>query len=117
VGLTPVVVHGGGPQLTEELASRGVETEFVDGLRVTTPEILRAAQRGVPAHGRGSSRTRSTRAGCGPGPLPSGVFGRRGRRGTSSGTWARSSVWRLDAIVRAAERGQIPVLSPIGHVG
>jgi len=37
-----VVVHGGGRQLTRYLAERGVESRFVNGLRVTTPEILDA---------------------------------------------------------------------------
>jgi len=37
-----VVVHGGGRQMTRYLAERGVESRFVNGLRVTTPEILDA---------------------------------------------------------------------------
>lgn len=37
-----VVVHGGGKQMTRFLAERGVESRFVDGLRVTTPEVLDA---------------------------------------------------------------------------
>ena len=37
-----VVVHGGGRQLTRYLAERGVESQFVNGLRVTTPAILDA---------------------------------------------------------------------------
>ena len=35
VGLTPIVVHGAGPQLDEELAAAGIEKQTVDGLRVT----------------------------------------------------------------------------------
>jgi acetylglutamate kinase len=37
-----VVVHGGGKQMTRYLADRGVESRFVNGLRVTTPETLDA---------------------------------------------------------------------------
>jgi len=37
-----VVVHGGGKQMTRYLAERGVESHFVNGLRVTTPEIIDA---------------------------------------------------------------------------
>lgn len=37
-----VVVHGGGKQMTRFLAERGVESHFVNGLRVTTPEIIDA---------------------------------------------------------------------------
>jgi len=39
-GLKPVVVHGGGPQITEHLARLGMQTEFRGGLRVTTPEAM-----------------------------------------------------------------------------
>jgi acetylglutamate kinase len=39
-GLRPVVVHGGGPQISAMLARLGVESEFKGGLRVTTPEVM-----------------------------------------------------------------------------
>jgi acetylglutamate kinase len=39
-GLRPVVVHGGGPQITEHLNRLGIESEFRGGLRVTTPEAM-----------------------------------------------------------------------------
>lgn len=35
-----MVVHGGGKQMTRFLAERGVESRFIDGLRVTTPETI-----------------------------------------------------------------------------
>ena len=41
-GVQAVVVHGGGKQMTRFLAERGVESRFVDGLRVTTPEVADA---------------------------------------------------------------------------
>ncbi|TNC19842.1 acetylglutamate kinase [Amycolatopsis alkalitolerans] len=39
-GLHPVVVHGGGPQITTMLERLGLVGEFVGGLRVTTPETM-----------------------------------------------------------------------------
>ena len=39
-GVKPVVVHGGGPQISAELRARGIESEFRGGLRVTTPEVM-----------------------------------------------------------------------------
>ncbi|MDN5559368.1 MAG: acetylglutamate kinase [Ruaniaceae bacterium] len=44
VGLYPIVVHGGGPQISEMLKRLGVESEFRGGLRVTTPEVRDIAQ-------------------------------------------------------------------------
>ena len=40
VGIKPIVVHGGGPQIGALLDQVGKETEFVDGLRVTDAETL-----------------------------------------------------------------------------
>ncbi|MBF9068598.1 acetylglutamate kinase [Streptacidiphilus fuscans] len=39
-GLRPVVVHGGGPQISAQLAKLGLESTFTAGLRVTTPETM-----------------------------------------------------------------------------
>ncbi len=39
-GILPVVVHGGGPQVSEMLGRLGVQSEFRGGLRVTTPETI-----------------------------------------------------------------------------
>ena len=39
-GLRPVIVHGGGPQITEHLNRLGIESQFRGGLRVTTPETV-----------------------------------------------------------------------------
>ncbi len=40
VGLRPVVVHGGGPQINRMLDQLGIASEFKQGQRVTTPEVL-----------------------------------------------------------------------------
>jgi acetylglutamate kinase len=40
VGLKPVVVHGGGPQITAMLDRLGIPSEFRGGYRVTTPETM-----------------------------------------------------------------------------
>ncbi|MGL4340103.1 MAG: acetylglutamate kinase [Rhodoglobus sp.] len=39
-GVKPVVVHGGGPQITAELARRGIPSQFKGGYRVTTPDSI-----------------------------------------------------------------------------
>ena len=39
-GMRPVVVHGGGPQISTMLDKLGIESEFKGGLRVTTPEAM-----------------------------------------------------------------------------
>ena len=44
VGINPVVVHGGGPQIGDMLARLGVESTFVDGLRVTDEATAKIAE-------------------------------------------------------------------------
>jgi len=44
VGINPVVVHGGGPQIGAMLKRLGVKSEFVDGLRVTDAETAQVAE-------------------------------------------------------------------------
>ncbi|TAN07471.1 MAG: acetylglutamate kinase [Rhodanobacteraceae bacterium] len=45
VGLTPIVLHGAGPQLDEELVKAGIEKHTIDGLRVTPPAALGIVRR------------------------------------------------------------------------
>ncbi|MGY3040585.1 acetylglutamate kinase [Rhodanobacter sp. TND4EL1] len=45
VGLTPIVLHGAGPQLDEELAAAGIEKQTIDGLRVTSAKALGIVRR------------------------------------------------------------------------
>ncbi len=44
VGLTPIVVHGGGPQIGEMLAKLGKSTRFIDGMRVTDDETMNVVE-------------------------------------------------------------------------
>ena len=43
-GLRPVVVHGGGPQITSMLEKLGVPSEFVGGFRVTSDEVMKVVR-------------------------------------------------------------------------
>ena len=49
-GLRPVIVHGGGPQITDHLARLGIESEFRGGLRVTTPETVSIVRMVLTGH-------------------------------------------------------------------
>lgn len=43
-GVHPVVVHGGGPQISAMLRRLGIQGDFKGGFRVTTPEVLDVAR-------------------------------------------------------------------------
>lgn len=44
IGLKPVVVHGGGPDISAELKTHGVESKFINGLRVTDEQTVNIAR-------------------------------------------------------------------------
>jgi len=44
VGMRPIIVHGGGKSITELLSRLGIGTEFIDGQRVTTREVMRVVE-------------------------------------------------------------------------
>lgn len=116
VGLTPLVVHGAGPQIDAALAARGVAFERVDGLRVTTPEVMAVAREVFLAENIAlvdAVRSAGARAAA----IPYGVFeadiaaeGRLGLVGEPKGA-------RLDLIESAARAGAIPILAPMALDG
>ena len=44
VGIRPVIVHGGGPHISKAMGQRGIEPQWLDGLRVTDAETIRVVQ-------------------------------------------------------------------------
>ena len=40
IGINPIIVHGGGPQIGKMLESLNIKTEFIDGLRVTDKQTV-----------------------------------------------------------------------------
>lgn len=47
MGLRPVLVHGGGPNISDRMRQSGKKTEFVDGMRVTDQETLKVVEEGL----------------------------------------------------------------------
>jgi len=50
IGLKPVIVHGGGPQIGQMLGRLGMQTRFVDGLRVTDEETMEIVEMVLGGH-------------------------------------------------------------------
>ena len=44
VGISPVVVHGGGPQIAEKLKNKNITSKFIDGLRVTDIDTVKVVE-------------------------------------------------------------------------
>ena len=44
LGLTPIVVHGGGPKIKKKLSELNIETKFIMGLRVTDEKVIKVVE-------------------------------------------------------------------------
>lgn len=114
VGLTPIVVHGAGPQLSEVLRARGIEPKFIDGVRVTCPETLAAARATFQSE---CAKLCSALVAAGAPALPivSGVF--EAERTSDSALGLVGEITGVDQtlIQSAIHAGQIPVVSSLAH--
>ena len=114
VGLTPIVVHGAGPQLDEELAAAGIEKQTVDGLRITSPQALAVVRkvfhaqnlRLVEALQRHDARATS---------IVSGVFEARVIDPVRLGLVGEVSGVERAPIRSALAAGSIPVIASLGE--
>jgi acetylglutamate kinase len=115
VGIQAVVVHGGGPQISAGLADAGIESTFVDGFRVTSPEaisvirdVLRTqigeplAQMIVDADGKAEVFNGETE----------GLFTATQTR-TDLGLVGVVSTVNTESILRALQAGVIPVIATV----
>ncbi len=116
IGLAPVVVHGGGPQIGDLMARLGKTSEFRDGLRVTDAETLDIARMVLVGKVNrdivGAINTH--------GPLAVGISGEDGRvitataRNPDLGFVGEVTDVNTDLLTRLLEGGLIPVISTIG---
>ena len=44
IGVSPIIVHGGGPQIGERLKNKNIESKFIEGLRVTDIETIKVVE-------------------------------------------------------------------------
>jgi acetylglutamate kinase len=114
VGLTPIVLHGAGPQLDEELAAAGIVKRTVDGLRVTTPETLAIVRRVFQAQNLNlvealqQADARAT-------SVLSGVFEAEFIDEAALGLVGRVAHVNLAPIEASLRAGSIPVIASLGE--
>src|SRR5262249_48135676 len=103
------VVHGAGPQISEEMERRGLEVTFVGGRRVTTPEAL-----GV-VRGSFASVSAAVCAAIGSRALPlaGDEIGLEADHVAELGLVGRPRPCAPDAVVEALADGRVPVVSPL----
>ncbi len=118
VGLRPIVVHGGGPEISRTLDRLGHATEFVDGLRVTDPASMNVVEMVLT----GKVNQRLVAALNHVGSKGVGLSGKdggliRARKHSSDkdlGRVGEVAEVETNLINMLLEDGRVPVISPVG---
>ncbi|MDD4574017.1 MAG: acetylglutamate kinase [Sphaerochaeta sp.] len=120
IGLKPVVVHGGGNEITSMLARLGKKTEFLDGLRITDAETAKIAEM-VLSGSIGKSLVEKLQS---VGIQAAGISGKDGRtllcsRKKDDKQRDLGFVGQIDKVDTTLlktliDNGFVPVLSPVG---
>jgi len=111
LGHAVCVVHGAGPQISDEMARRGLEVRFVNGRRVTTPEALAVVRDSFGA----VSAAVCTAIGADALPLAGDEVGLEAEQIPELGLVGRPVPSRPPAVVEALARGLVPVVSPLAR--
>ncbi|HXH62519.1 MAG TPA: acetylglutamate kinase, partial [Fimbriimonadaceae bacterium] len=119
VGIRPVLVHGGGPEIESLLARLGIETRTVEGLRVTDDATMEAVEMALA--GKANKAVVAEVQACGGKAV--GISGRDG--GTIIAEPVSKELGRVGRIVKvdptliniACENGYVPVVCSVASAG
>ena len=108
-GYDVVVVHGAGPQITAEMERRGISPTFIDGRRVTTPEIMEVVRESLRAVNA------AVCAALGPNAigLAGDEIGLPATRAPQLGLVGNPTPSAPAAVTDALAAGRIPVVAPL----
>ena len=113
-GLSPVIIHGAGPQLIDALADQDIVSDYVEGLRVTTPQILRTARKVFLEANRFLCNALEE-GGAEASPIDQSVFEAElldfDNLGYVGQVVKVHNKWVLDAV----SHGKVPVVPPLGE--
>ncbi|HEY7565371.1 MAG TPA: acetylglutamate kinase [Acidimicrobiia bacterium] len=117
VGIRPVIVHGGGPQISGEMERAGVKASFVDGLRVTDEATIRIVQRVLAGDINPDIVRLLNRHGCpavGLTGLDAGLFAAV-PKDPRLGFVGEVAAVNVALISDLLEDGLVPVIAPLGR--
>jgi acetylglutamate kinase len=106
-----VVVHGAGPQISQEMERRGLEPQFVNGRRVTTPEVLEIVRESFAAVNASICAAIGERAV----PLFGDEIGLAARRVPELGLVGNPLPCAPAPIIGALAAGLVPVIAPLAR--
>lgn len=117
VGIRVVIVHGGGPQISRAMGQRGIEPQWVEGLRITDEETIRVVQSTLV----GEINPDIVRLVNNHGAVATGVSGLDANLFLAEplderlGFVGRVTAVNPDLIFGLQERGYVPVVAPIAR--
>jgi acetylglutamate kinase len=111
-----VLVHGGGPQINQELALHKIEPEMVNGLRKTTPEVLAVVQKVLSGEVLRNIVNQLVGLGVNAIGLSSGDGGlvRAKKQSGDLGLVGEISEVNVAVLIQLLKDGYLPVISPVG---
>lgn len=113
VGLTPIVVHGAGPQLNEQLEQERIEAQFIEGKRVTNSEVLKVARKVFISENHNLVNALKN-TGVDAASFYSGVF-ECALESESLGLVGSIQSVHAHDLIESVRNGAIPVVSPLGE--
>ncbi len=114
VGLTPIVIHGAGPQLDEAVVAAGIQKRTVDGLRYTDPATLAVVRRVSQQENRHlveALQAQGVRATS----ITAGVFEAEPLDAERFGLVGKVVAVHTDAVLAAVRARSIPVIASLGE--
>lgn len=117
VGLRPVIVHGGGPQISGEMERSGIVPQWIDGLRVTDAATVRVVQKVLAGEINPDIVRLLNRTGCpavGLTGLDAGLF-TAVPKDPRLGYVGEVAAVNVDLIADLVDDGLVPVIAPLGR--
>ncbi len=114
VGLFPIILHGAGVQLNQALADAGIESSKINGVRVTTPQVMSVVRPVIYRLNR-LLVTALEELGIRTRPLQHGVFECEYENEAELGLVGRVKSVNTEGIVAAIESGALPIVTCLGE--
>ena len=117
VGMRPVLVHGGGPAISQKMRDAGLKVEFVEGHRVTSAEVMEIVAKTLKEINDGivnGLKNLGVRAEGFVGKEGSAIKAKKKKADKDLGFTGEVDSINVEAITKAFSKGEIPVIAPVG---
>jgi acetylglutamate kinase len=117
VGIRPVIVHGGGPQISQAMKTEGITPQWIDGLRVSDQATVRVVQRVLAGEINPDLVRLLNRHGCpavGLTGLDAGLFSAV-PKDPRLGFVGEVAAVNVELIADLVDDGLVPVIAPLGR--